>query len=239
MRMKFLIGAILAMFALSSCNDDEGSSYKCADCVDGPEANAAYDQTGQGIYKGVVIGSSGTIKFDIANSDNTVTAHLVIDGDEALLTLVTGTYSPETGLESAFTGTLNNQTVAISFIISPTGEIELTSVNIPGHPDVMFTVVKELSTQLVEAFEGTYQGDAAGTFNLLVLRDEEGDGSWYAISRSTETNGYYEGTIDDDGLAGIGGPIIVVGEVKGDNIKGSWQNTDNNGTGTWTGKRTL
>lgn len=241
MKVKFLIGALLAMFTLSFCSDDDPKSYKCEDCVNEPEANAAYDNTGQGIYKGVIIGSSGTIKFNIANNDNTVTAVLVIDGEEVLLT-ATGTYSPVSGITGAFTGSLNGQTVTIAFTVSTTGDFELGSVVIPGHPEVMFTVLKEYSYQLVEAFEGTYSGQATGTFNLLVLRDEDDNGEWYAISRSSdeeELEGYYEGSIDDEDMVGSGGVITVVGEVEGHNVKGSWQNTDNNATGTWTGKRTL
>ncbi|HEY3430067.1 MAG TPA: hypothetical protein VGK39_05270 [Cyclobacteriaceae bacterium] len=236
MKLKFVISVLLAMFAFS-CSDDDGNSYKCSDCVSVPEANAAYDNTGQGIYKGVVIGSSGTIKFDIANSDNTLTAVLIIDGQEVLLT-ATGSYSPTTGFSGAFTGTLNGQDASIVFTVSTAGGFQLITVNIPGHPDIMFTVMKERSTQLVEAFEGTYQGQATGTFNLLVLRDEDDNGEWYAISRSTELDGYYEGTIDDDDLVGLGGSIIVVGEIEGHSVKGSWENTTG-GTGTWTGKRTL
>lgn len=64
-----------------ACSDDE-TAYTCKSCTDTPEASAANDNSGQGIYKGLVVGSSGTIKFDIANSGSGIVAVLTMDGEE-------------------------------------------------------------------------------------------------------------------------------------------------------------
>src|SRR5690348_4242 len=100
MKIKLTLIAILAMFVFAGCGDDSSSPYKCSSCADEPEANASYDATGQGVYKGVVIGSSGTITFNIAN-DGTYSATLVIDGTTYELT-TEGTYSETEGFSAQF-----------------------------------------------------------------------------------------------------------------------------------------
>jgi hypothetical protein len=52
----------------------------CATCSATPTAVAANNTSNKGVYKGVVVGSTGTIKFDIANGGTTVTGTLVLDG---------------------------------------------------------------------------------------------------------------------------------------------------------------
>jgi hypothetical protein len=237
MTKRLSLISLLFISLFSACGDDEPSAYKCSECVDAPEANAAYDNTGRGIYKGVLIGSSGTIKFDIANNSTDITAVLEIDGESVTLTS-TGTYDPATGFTGAFTGTMDGGAVSIQFTVTNGGTFQIFSVTIPGHSNVIFRIFKEKSTQLVEAFEGTYKGADSGTFNMVILRDGAG-GDWGVITRSEDADYVFIGQIDDDQLLGGGGDIIIVGEINGDNIKGVWENAVNGATGTWTGKRTL
>src|SRR5688572_925480 len=157
MTKRLSLIAILFISLFSACKDDAPAPYTCSDCVDQPEANAAYDNSGQGIYKGVLIGSSGTVKFDIANNGTTITAVLVIDGTSVTLT-GNGSYSPSTGFQGSFSGTLNGGTVIIPFSVSITGAATVGTPTIPGHSNVIFRIFKEKSTQLVEAFEGTFKG---------------------------------------------------------------------------------
>jgi hypothetical protein len=232
--MRLSLIAILFISLLAACGDDT-APYKCTECTDSPEANAAYDNTGQGIYKGVLIGSSGTIKFDIANNGTTITAVIVIDGKSVTLT-ASGTYLPASGFQGGFSGTLDGGTIVIPFNVSNTGTVTIGTPTIPGHPDVIFGIYKEKSNQIVQAFEGTYTGGDGGTFNLVFRKNEDGSGVWYAISRPLE--GLFQGELGlDSKMIGGGGNVVINGTVSGDNVKGQW--TNGVIVGTWKGKRTL
>lgn len=236
MTKRLSLIALLFISLLSACGDDEPAAYKCTDCTDQPEANAAYDNTGQGIYKGVLVGSTGTVKFDIANNGTSITAVLVIDGTSITLT-GNGTLSGGS-FQGSFTGTLNGGTVIIPFNVSNTGVVTVGSPTIPGHSNVVFRIFKEKSTQLVEAFEGTFTGGDSGTFNLVLIRDNAGEGEWIAIARS-DSDSIFTGLVGDDGIFGGGGEIVIAGEISGDNIKGVWEHATNGANGSWKGKRTL
>jgi len=237
MTKRLSLIALLFISLFSACNDDP-KPYQCTECTDAPEANASYDNTGQGIYKGVLIGSSGTVKFDIANNGTTISGEFVIDGTTVVLT-GNGSYSPSTGFNGSFTGSLDGGTVIIPFTVTITGGATIGTPTIPGHPNVIFGIFKERSNQLVQAFEGTFSGDHVGTFNLVVRRGENGAGVWYAISRRTldSSNAYFEGQISATGELTNGGDTVITGSLKGDNVKGTYSNTSI--SGAWTGKRTL
>ena len=72
------------MFLVSCTKSDSKKkttvSYLCSTCKAAPDAVAANDNTSKGIYKGVVVGSTGTIQFDIDNAGSTITAVMIIDG---------------------------------------------------------------------------------------------------------------------------------------------------------------
>jgi hypothetical protein len=237
MTKRLSLIALLLISLLTACKDDGADPYKCTECVDQPEANAANDNSGQGIYKGVLVGSSGTIKFDIANNGTSITAVLVIDGLSVTLT-GNGTYSASTGFQGSFTGSLNGGTVIIPFSVTNTGTVSVSTPTIPGHSNVIIKIFKEKSTQLVEGFEGTFSGADSGTFNLVLIRNQSGAGEWIAIARS-DSDSIFLGQVEDNGIFGGGGEIIIAGEISGDNIKGVWEHAANGANGAWTGKRTL
>ena len=82
MKISSLIVCALALLTFASCKRQNRNNppYSCAACVRQPDALAANDASSKGIYKGIVIGSSGTIMFDIANNGTSITALMVIDG---------------------------------------------------------------------------------------------------------------------------------------------------------------
>lgn len=241
LRLKFFSVLLPLLFvAVMSCKKDSNdkSSYQCTTCTKAPEAIAANDASTKGIYKGVVIGSSGTIKFDIANNGNTITAVMVIDGTTVNLTSNV-TWTNGQAYVASFTGTLNGQAVTINFSVGLSGSNPtITSANIPGHPNAVVTVVKETSTSLIECFEGTYKTSKSktGTFNILLSRSL---GLWGGVARE-------DGSSDVDDVSGTidaAGTIKddngrTMGTLSGDNISGSF--TDSNNTKiTISGKRTL
>src|SRR5882762_6264149 len=119
--VRYLVPALALIVAVPfSCSKSKDSNkapaYTCTTCKTTPDAVAANDASNKGIYKGIIIGSSGTIKFDLANSGTTLTATLTIDGVAATLTAAVTTQNGDTYV-SAFTGTLGGQTVNITFSV--------------------------------------------------------------------------------------------------------------------------
>jgi hypothetical protein len=169
----FLIVTIVISFSACKKTDDTVVTppYKCATCKTTPDAMAANDGSNKGIYKGVVLGSSGTIVFDLQNNGTTITAVMVIDGTTANLSSTVDVVEGQPYV-APFSGTLNGQPVSITFSIGTIGQNPtVTTSSIPGHPNSSFAIVKENSTSLLECFEGTaVAGSETHTFNLILSR---------------------------------------------------------------------
>lgn len=242
LRLKFIsVFLPLLLFAAVSCkksSNNNSSSYQCTTCSKTSDAAAQNDASTKGVYKGIVVGSSGTIKFDIANNGNTITAVMIIDGTTVNLSSNVSWTNGQPYV-APFTGTMNGQPVTINFSVGLSGSNPtITSANIPGHPNAIITVVKEPSTSLVECFEGTYKTTKpeSGVFNILLSRSL---GLWGGVARQdgTTNSDDVSGTVDANGkMKDDNG--VVVGTLSGDIISGTF--TDNNNTKvTISGKRTL
>lgn len=250
MRKHFLTLAFLALAGaafFASCKKEDKKTqpqppqpqpYVCTTCTTTPDANAAYDGSSKGIYKGVVIGSSGTIKFDIANDSSAITATMIIDGQTVVLTS-TVAWTGGQSYVAPFVGVMNGDVVTINFSVDFDGSNPvITSANIPGHPNAVFTLLKETSNALIECFEGTYSTTkpANGTFNILLARQI---GKWGGVARENgvtekeDINGMVDGSgkiLDDQGRQ--------MGTLSGDEIDGEFQDSNHN-TVTIHGQRTL
>lgn len=240
-RILFMTMATLLCASLfTSCkkSSDSSAPYTCDACSKTPDAKAAYDASSKGIYKGIVVGSSGTLKFDISNDNSTITATMVIDGTTVNLTSAV-TWTAGQAYVAPFTGTLNGQTVTINFSVQADGSgVAITSSDIPGHPNATFVISKETSANLVECFEGTYSTTLpeTGTFDIMLSRTL---GKWGGIARkdgSTDANDA-NGTISSDGTINDENGNKI-GTLSGDRINGTFKDADNN-TVTISGKRTL
>lgn len=226
----------------SSCKKDTTTktSYHCNSCATAPEALAANDASSKGIYKGVVIGSTGTIKFDVLNNGSAITALMVIDGDS--VTLVSNvTWTAGTSYVAPFAGTFNGQTASITFSVDLSGSNPtISSVNIPGHPNATLMVAKETSNSQVVCFEGTYSGTESGTLNLLLSTTL---GQWGGVARKngSSTISQFNGTVVNNSLTctGCGSGSIVNATLSGDQIiNGSW-NDGQGGSGSWSANKTM
>jgi len=246
-----LLSVIVIFLAAMGCkkkDKDENttttttSSYACTACTTTPDAKAANDNSSKGIYKGVIIGSSGTIKFDIGNTDSTIKAYMVVDSVSVTLT-ANVKWASGVSYVSSFTGTMNGQPVSITFSVDATGgSPTVTAMNIPGHPNATLSISKETSTNLVKCFEGTAKNTTTGkssTFNLLLSTNLK---RWTARVREDGSTGaaQVDGTFDgttlsfDDGKGATGSATL-----SGDNITGgTWKNSKPE-NGTWEAKRTL
>ncbi|WP_293873471.1 hypothetical protein [Flavobacterium sp.] len=231
----FFIG--VSILSISCSKSDSGAAaYRCLACRNAPDALAANDASGKGIYKGVAVGSSGTLSINIQNGVNTITANMVLDGISASLTSNV-TYVDGQAYVAPFTGTYNGTSVSITFSIAIGGAMPtVTSSSIPGHPNIVFTLYKETSTSLLEAFEGTYSKTGeSGIFNIIL---STGLARWGGIVKKDVSGitGNISGTyvnnnvIDDNGKT-IG--VISVDELHGSFLDG------NGATVTTTAHRTL
>lgn len=212
---------------LVSCSKNDNSSdnpstHLCTTCPSVPEALAEHDNSSKGIYKGVVIGSSGTIKFNVANNNSDITATLTLDGETLILTSSL-TWEAGQAYIAPFTGQYNGQPVTITFHVDANGDnATITSADIPGHPNAVFILVKETSNALIEGYEGSYSksNSESGTFNILLSKAL---GKWGGIARK---NGETE-VEDIEGTITASGQIFEehgynVGTLSGETISGNY-----------------
>lgn len=222
----FLVAATVAISFASCKKSSDDAPYTCTACASTPEAVAANDASSKGIYKGVLIGSTGTIKLDVLNDGTGIIAEMVIDGTTVNLTSSISWVSGQPYV-APFTGTMNGSPVSITFSVNASGGSPvITSSTIPGHANVEFTLVKETSVALVEAFVGTYHTTLPedGTFNIILSRTLA---LWEGIARENGATDADDinGTIDGSGHLIQDG--TTVGTLSGDKIHGSF--SDGNG----------
>ena len=219
------------------------ATISCTACITTAEALPANDNSSKGTYKGVIVGSSGTIKFDIGNSDTTqIRAFMVIDGVKDTLT-ATVKWVAGVSYVSTFTGTLGGQAVSINFSVDANGgNPTVTSMNIPGHPNAQLTMSKETSDNLIECFEGSVTDittGETGTFDMMLSTKLKKWSAQVRMSGKTSSS-EVDGTISDNKLSfddghGSSGSATLSGDQI---INGTWVNS-NPEHGTWTAKRTL
>jgi hypothetical protein len=231
----FVLLAILSIMVSGCKKDDETSdAYTCTACTQTPDALAANDASSAGVYKGALLGSSGTINIILLNGGTTNTALVSFDGGTA--TLTTQDLSQWTAgqpiYNALFSGVTNTgDSVAAYFSVDANGQNPTVQVLIPGHT-VVVDVYKELSTSLVKAFEGTYTGDNQGGFNVILQGNDYiilSDGA--QLTESTLVNGRIEFTSSN-------GTVVDGDFTDADNANGTWAESGGD-HGTWTFKRTL
>ena len=224
----FMLSSILMLTLSISCkksNEKDKEPFVCTTCAKTPQALAANDASSKGVYKGVIVGSSGTIKFDIANSNTTIVAVMVLDGVSVNLSSNV-TWVAGQAFTSAFTGTLSGAPVSVTFSVSTAGQSPtVTAYNIPGHPGASFDLVKETSTNLIECFEGTYSTTKPekGTFNLIVSRVMKAYGGSSRVDGSTTSNPF-NGKLNANNQM-LNDDNKVVGTITGDEIQGTSQSS--------------
>jgi hypothetical protein len=222
---------LIGIFCIGCSSDsDSGSGTSLATT---PSAKVEYDSSNFGIYKGVIIGSTGVITINIKNDGN-LKATLVIDG-------VTSTYT-STG-EVALNQPINNLRFTngsntFDINVSANGnDIMVTDSNIENHIGATFNIIKEYSTDLVKCYQGTYTGtNDNGVFNIIII-----DQDLYGLSRSNlfqDDTLFLNGDFIENTISGTFEGGTFSGSTSGNNISGTWQNTSQE-TGTWTGQRTL
>lgn len=236
--MMALVICWISLFILS-CSKDSSDSYTCATCHDTPEALAANDASAKGIYKGIEAGSTGTLSINIQNGSSNITGTMVLDGETVLLAS-TVAYVDGQAYVAPFTGIFNGSPISITFSVAVGGTTPLvTASSIPGHADAIFTLYKETSTSLIEAFEGTYSKTGeTGVFNIVLSRALDKWGGVALNNASGSTADHFSGTINASNQLIVTENGLIIGTISGDEINGSFVD-GNSATVTVTGHRTL
>ncbi len=220
---------VLSIFSTSCSKDeDESPKYKCTTCVDTPDALAVNDNSVKGVYKGIVVGSSGSLFINIQNGSSTITGTMVLDGITVNLTSNV-TYVEGQAYVAPFVGTYNGAPVSLTFSVGISGaNPTMITSDIPCHPNASFTIYKETSTSIIEAFEWTYSKTGeTGTFNIILSRELN---LWGGIAKKDVPN---DDPSEIDGIINSNNQLIasengyIVGKITGDVITGSFKDSDN------------
>lgn len=233
MKKQFILGALLflSLFSISCTNEDTHIENE-NNLAQTPEAMAQFDTSNYGIYKGVFIGSSGTVVVNV-NNNNAITATLVIDG---VMYLFTATQTIEENQVTEINFVNGNDSFTFGVAANGTSPA-FTNLAITGHSNAAVIIVKEISTTLVKLYEGTFEGDDLGTFNAIIYENIlEGLG----YSTLANVGFFANGTVVNNEIAAGNASTgaIFSGSVNGDAISGIWSNNQSNNTGNWTGERT-
>jgi hypothetical protein len=243
-----LLMLLIAATGFTSCKKDkktEEPGFTCSSCKGVPDAKAEYNSNSKGVYKGIVVGSTGTIVIDIMNSGTVMKATMVLDGLTVNFTSASAWVSGQP-LVTDFTGTANSQVYSFRFNVDAVGGNTTTSsLTIPGHPVISFQLIKETSDNLVKCYEGSTEGKKdsgaaqAGSLNVVISSKTN---TWTALSKDKlSTSGginFVAGTLTGNTLNCDCGPTTTVtGVLDNDEIRGTYKGSDN--SGTWNAKRTL
>ncbi len=193
------------------------------------ETTEEFDNSNFGLYKGVLAGSSGTIRIEINNGDNLARAIIVMDGETDILTS-TATFTAGRAITGAqFTGEFSSFTFSVD---ADGGNPTIATITIEGHDSVVATVAKETSRSVTLCYEGTSTGgnDHRGVFNLVrngntysgVSNAE--DGFSCSFSGSIAADGSFSGTTNTT-FNGLAVKLNYSGRFTGDKVSGTWGNS--------------
>jgi len=229
---KFLVKTLLSITIIfASCSENDPLITINDSAEELPIALSQYDNSNYGIYKGVFVGSSGTILVNL-NNNGVISVSLTIDGVNYPFTS-TESITENEQTETTFT----YQNNSFSFTVNADGSNPLiTNVSIEGHPNASIIVVKENSSYVAQLYEGSYEGidqnNDQGTFNAIVF-----NGAVYILSKSSVygSSSYASGSVDGNMVSGASSlGTIFSGNIENDEVmNGTWKITQTNEKGIW------
>jgi hypothetical protein len=229
---KFLVKTLLSITIIfASCSENDPLITINDSAEELPIALSQYDNSNYGIYKGVFVGSSGTILVNL-NNNGVISVSLTIDGVNYPFTS-TESITENEQTETTFT----YQNNSFSFTVNADGSNPLiTNVSIEGHPNASIIVVKENSSYVAQLYEGSYEGidqnNDQGTFNAIVF-----NGAVYILSKSSVygSSSYASGSVDGNLVSGASSlGTIFSGNIENDEVmNGTWKITQTNEKGIW------
>lgn len=219
--LLFVFGAL----TLSCSSDDSGPSLATS-----PQAKAQYDDSSFGVYKGVFVGSTGTVLVNIYN-DGAAEAIVTIDGTSKTYT-APGKIAEDFAIEGL--QFVNGSNTFAFSVDGDGGNPYISEISITGHAGARMTVLKEYSNSLCKCYVGTYSGDDSGVFNIVTEGDIVDGVAFSHDGGAFNTDGTLSGTNIVGFFEGGG----FTGTLNGNSMSGTWQNNISE-TGTWHGSRKL
>lgn len=230
--MKKIITIFLLIFTIISCSKDENLNPSNPTISDTPVAKQEFDNTNYGFYKGVFVGSSGIVSINVKNNDNILTAKFIIDGN---IYNFTSNQSININTPSSINFTSGQNSFTFSVNANGTNPT-VTNLSILNHSNANVVVVKERSNLLVRCFEGTYTGSESGIFNSIFYGNQV-----IGVVKSAQNSFYIaNGTVVNNliSIGNVNSGATFSGTLNGNSCTGTWQNTNYNMSGNWSGVRT-
>lgn len=201
-----------------------------------PDAIAEENDKSGGVYKGVLVGSTGYIKITLQNGVQSV--EVTMNGVTKTLDMVS--FAPQNWVsgQAVTQAVFEKDNWQVSFSVDADGSNPNVSVVIPGHTNIVATISKETSVTQVKSFEGTitYNGTSTNSaFNFVIsgqllvglgrMPDENTTHSMVGtVSNGTKIQGHINNA-------------TIEGTINGDDATGTIVTP--NATATWNVKRTL
>jgi len=253
---KKIMKKIALLFTIAAlvygCKKDEkkeetpapSQPYACATCNTSPEAVAGNDTKSGGVYKGILVGSTGTIKIVLQNGTSDVKAF--VDFDDIKDTLTTTDLAGWNSGDPINNVTFTGKTITMTFSVAADGSSPIVNIIIPGHSNVTTSIAKETSTVILKCYEGTYtttagpdkgKTESSGTINYWVK-----DNQFIGKAKNSAQNEADTFTCTVDGTTVTGSSVngtSISGTSSGDAMTGTWNHASSGNSGTWEGKRTL
>jgi hypothetical protein len=222
----------LVMLACGGCGSDKGNSWDTL-----PTPSATYDNSYNGVYKGVLTGSTGHFRISIRNDDqNKITLDVTFDN---VTISIDGTESMN-GPNYVYTFSQNGY--VMTFEVTSSGDVVSGSFTAPNHTGtIAVSVDKATSTTDVSCWEGTWLADGHddhGTLNMILVGSNFIGSS---IDSKGTDQGTYTGSVSGSTISGyrIGAQTTCQGTINGSTASGTWTDSYWNMSGTWSGRRTL
>jgi uncharacterized protein YaiE (UPF0345 family) len=229
--MKSISKTILALMLIGtvtfSCSSDKDEPEQ-SQLTETPTAVKEFDSSNYGTYKGVFVGSTGTIVINQNNS--TKTAVLTIDGKEYIYTTTETCTMGQvtTGL------TFKNGESSFDFNVGASGESPyISNIAIVGHANAGIEIQKEKSDKIIKCYVGISTDDDGksnpNAFNFAIF----GDNLVGIAHNDSGTPLLVTGTVANNTITGIveytKGTVEanIKGTIVGDNADGTWVNKDN------------
>jgi len=237
---KRIIIIFAIAFSLFACNKKTNTEKNDNENVlaTAPETKPQYDNTTFGVYKGVIVGSSGYIVFRINNGDNIVKGYLTMDNQRDTLS-TTFTIVPGQPLSNIlFIGKISSMRVSAN---ADGSNASLSNIQINGHNNVTGFIAHEKSTRQVLCYEGTFSGGASGIINATRVGLSSNSDSTYILAKVQSVNdttlyrGYGAMRRDTTVTIYLMDPGNNTAQFKVDGIFNTGNYNPNTFNGTWTG----
>ncbi len=242
-KLPALFAFALAIF-FTSCSKDTSEiieeEIKPVDIVT-VTATSANDTKSGGVYKGVLVGSTGSIKLVLQQDLKAI--YIKFDGVSK--TLTTTDLANWTSGQAITNATFTSGDWKVVFSVGAAGNDPVMVVTIPGH-SVRTAAVKETSTSATTAFEGRFSvSGQSSTFNFVVKGTDTIMGAILTTdAKSIGLFGRYRnnviGATADTGT----GRVQATGTINGNTASGTFTEIGYGGnnyniSGTWTATKTF